>query len=41
MRPRPPAVNYDEFVEDCSVGDTLLVDGGIMSMVVERITGTG
>ena len=36
-----PAVNYDEFVEDCSVGDTLLVDGGIMSMAVERITDTG
>ncbi|KAL4447350.1 hypothetical protein ABPG77_007383 [Micractinium sp. CCAP 211/92] len=34
------SVNYDEFVEDASVGDMLLVDGGIMSMEVQRITDT-
>ncbi|PSC72575.1 plastidial pyruvate kinase 2-like [Micractinium conductrix] len=32
------SVNYDEFVEDASVGDMLLVDGGIMSMQIDRIT---
>ncbi|EFN57958.1 hypothetical protein CHLNCDRAFT_30037 [Chlorella variabilis] len=31
-------VNYDQFVDDASVGDMLLVDGGIMSLQVERIT---
>ncbi|KAL4443531.1 hypothetical protein ABPG75_011268 [Micractinium tetrahymenae] len=34
------SVNYDEFVEDASVGDMLLVDGGIMAMEVQRITDT-
>jgi pyruvate kinase len=34
-------VNYDDFVDDASVGDTLLVDGGIMSLEVTRITDTG
>lgn len=34
------SVNYDEFVDDASVGDMLLVDGGIMSMEVQRITDT-
>ncbi|KAK2080267.1 hypothetical protein QBZ16_000120 [Prototheca wickerhamii] len=33
-------VNYDGFIEDVGVGDTLLVDGGIMSMLVREITDT-
>ncbi|CAI0418463.1 unnamed protein product [Linum tenue] len=28
------SVNYDDFVNDVEVGDTLLVDGGMMSLVV-------
>lgn len=28
------SVNYDGFIDDVSVGDELLVDGGIMSFVV-------
>lgn len=35
------AVNYDDFISDASVGDMLLVDGGIMSMEVKAITDTG
>ena len=30
------SVNYDGFIDDVSLGDTLLVDGGIQSL---RITG--
>lgn len=33
-------VNYDGFIDDVEVGDTLLVDGGIMSMLVRDISGT-
>jgi pyruvate kinase len=31
-------VNYDDFVNDVEVGDTLLVDGGMMSLVVKSKT---
>ncbi|XP_078155974.1 plastidial pyruvate kinase 3 [Carex rostrata] len=31
-------VNYDDFVNDVEVGDTLLVDGGMMSLVVRAKT---
>lgn len=34
------SVNYDGFVQDVSVGDELLVDGGIMSFAITRITAT-
>ena len=34
-------VNYDEFTDDASVGDTLLVDGGIMSLEITSIQDTG
>ncbi|PRW56390.1 plastidial pyruvate kinase 2-like isoform A [Chlorella sorokiniana] len=34
------SVNYDDFINDAGVGDMLLVDGGIMSMQIERITDT-
>ncbi len=33
-------VNYDGFLDDVGVGDTLLVDGGVMSMEVESVTDT-
>ncbi|KDD75447.1 pyruvate kinase, partial [Helicosporidium sp. ATCC 50920] len=33
-------VNYDGFIEDTSVGDTVLVDGGIISMLVQSKTET-
>lgn len=33
------SVNYDGFVDDVSVGDVVLVDGGIMSMAVVAIEG--
>ncbi|CAI9095434.1 OLC1v1031388C2 [Oldenlandia corymbosa var. corymbosa] len=33
------SVNYDDFVNDVEVGDTLLVDGGMMSLVVKSKTG--
>lgn len=33
------SVNYDGFVEDVSVGDTLLIDGGIMSLKLLAIEG--
>mmetsp|Transcript_27375 Transcript_27375/g.37762 ORF Transcript_27375/g.37762 Transcript_27375/m.37762 type:complete len:625 (-) Transcript_27375:120-1994(-) len=36
---RRTTVNYDDFVKDVHVNDILLVDGGIMSMRVESITG--
>ncbi|KAL9272913.1 Pyruvate kinase isozyme G, chloroplastic-like protein [Drosera capensis] len=29
------SVNYDDFVNDVEVGDTLLVDGGMMSLIVK------
>ncbi|KAF8689181.1 hypothetical protein HU200_041965 [Digitaria exilis] len=29
------SVNYDDFINDVEVGDTLLVDGGMMSLVVK------
>ncbi|AES94410.1 pyruvate kinase family protein [Medicago truncatula] len=32
------SVNYDDFVNDVEVGDVLLVDGGIMSLVVKSKT---
>lgn len=32
------SVNYDDFVNDVEVGDTLLVDGGMMSLVVKSKT---
>ncbi|QCD94687.1 plastidial pyruvate kinase 2 [Vigna unguiculata] len=32
------SVNYDDFVNDVEVGDMLLVDGGMMSMVVKSKT---
>ncbi len=34
-------MNYDDFINDASKGDMLLVDGGIMSMHVDHITETG
>lgn len=34
------SVNYDGFIDDVSVGDELLVDGGIMSFVVKGKTDT-
>lgn len=34
------SVNYDGFIDDVSVGDELLVDGGIMSFVVRGKTDT-
>lgn len=34
------SVNYDGFIDDVSVGDTLLVDGGIMSFAVRAKTDT-
>ncbi|KAI7835791.1 hypothetical protein COHA_010311 [Chlorella ohadii] len=34
------SVNYDDFINDASKGDMLLVDGGIMSMHVDSITDT-
>jgi len=33
------SVNYDGFIDDVAVGDTVLVDGGIMSMEVISIDG--
>ena len=33
------SVNYDGFIEDVSVGDTLLVDGGIMSLKLLAVEG--
>jgi predicted heme/steroid binding protein len=33
------SVNYDGFIDDVSVGDTLLVDGGIMSLKLLAIEG--
>ena len=33
------SVNYDGFIEDVSVGDTLLVDGGIMSLKLLSVEG--
>ncbi|KAK7357251.1 hypothetical protein VNO80_16535 [Phaseolus coccineus] len=33
------SVNYDDFVNDVEVGDMLLVDGGMMSLVVKSKTG--
>lgn len=33
-------VNYDGFIDDVEVGDMLLVDGGIMSMLVKAKTDT-
>lgn len=41
MSTGPSTVNYDDFISDASVGDMLLVDGGIMSMEVKAITDTG
>ncbi|XP_038877819.1 pyruvate kinase isozyme G, chloroplastic isoform X1 [Benincasa hispida] len=32
------SVNYDDFVNDVEVGDTLLVDGGMMSLTVQSKT---
>ncbi|KAH7864849.1 hypothetical protein Vadar_034605 [Vaccinium darrowii] len=32
------SVNYDDFVNDVAVGDTLLVDGGMMSFIVKSKT---
>ncbi|XAR71675.1 Pyruvate kinase [Bertholletia excelsa] len=32
------SVNYDDFVNDVEVGDTLLVDGGMMSLIVKSKT---
>ncbi|KAL6905370.1 hypothetical protein ACP4OV_002971 [Aristida adscensionis] len=32
------SVNYDDFIHDVEVGDTLLVDGGMMSLVVKSKT---
>lgn len=29
------SVNYDDFVHDVAIGDTILVDGGIMSFRVD------
>jgi len=34
------SVNYDGFIDDVSVGDELLVDGGIISFVVRGKTDT-
>ena len=34
------SVNYDGFIDDTSVGDTLLVDGGIMSLRIRSKTET-
>eukprot|EP00879_Flechtneria_rotunda_P025873 GHRR01027528.1.p1 GENE.GHRR01027528.1~~GHRR01027528.1.p1 ORF type:complete len:333 (+),score=103.23 GHRR01027528.1:478-1476(+) len=34
------SVNYDGFIDDVSIGDELLVDGGIMSFVVKGKTDT-
>ncbi|GAB4820909.1 hypothetical protein N2152v2_007955 [Parachlorella kessleri] len=34
------SVNYDGFVEDCKVGDHLLIDGGILSCLVLEKTAT-
>lgn len=34
------SVNYDGFIEDVTVGDELLVDGGIMSFQIVSIEGT-
>lgn len=33
------SVNYDGFIDDVSVGDTLLVDGGIMSLKLLAVEG--
>lgn len=33
------SVNYDGFISDCSVGDIVLVDGGLLSMEVKEISG--
>lgn len=32
------SVNYDGFVHDVSVGDVLLVDGGIMTFKIKEVT---
>ena len=32
-------MNYDGFIQDVSVGDTLLVDGGIMSLKLLAVEG--
>lgn len=32
------SVNYDDFVNDVEVGDMLLVDGGMMSLLVKSMT---
>lgn len=34
------SVNYDGFVHDVSVGDELLVDGGIMTFKIKELTAT-
>lgn len=34
------SVNYDGFVQDVSVGDELLVDGGIMTFKIKELTAT-
>jgi hypothetical protein len=33
------SVNYDGFIDDVSVGDTLLVDGGIQSLKIVSVDG--
>ena len=34
------SVNYDGFVHDVAVGDVLLVDGGIMTFKLTKVTDT-
>lgn len=36
---RRVSVNYDGFIDDVSVGDTLLVDGGMQSLEIVRVEG--
>eukprot|EP00189_Rhodosorus_marinus_P002777 CAMPEP_0113970798 /NCGR_PEP_ID=MMETSP0011_2-20120614/11564_1 /TAXON_ID=101924 /ORGANISM="Rhodosorus marinus" /LENGTH=498 /DNA_ID=CAMNT_0000985589 /DNA_START=151 /DNA_END=1645 /DNA_ORIENTATION=+ /assembly_acc=CAM_ASM_000156 len=36
--PNVTEVNYDDFVNDVHVGDTLLIDGGINSFLIKEIT---
>lgn len=39
LEPDCVEVSYDGFVDDVAVGDTILVDGGMLSFKVEQITG--
>lgn len=32
-------MNYDGFIDDVSVGDILLVDGGLQSLIITEKTG--